>query len=152
MEPSSSTGSGAAAATVAGVVLCVIGAAVLLFAWVVYGFYGFCENCDTPPRTVSSAVVAALPYWVAAVVVLAVACYVLMLGGRPRRPSCFKAVVLGIVAVATFSGALLFLVLVAVRSVEGAAGGPVILIAILVIVPAWVWATVALAQRASRRA
>jgi hypothetical protein len=150
MEPSSSTGSGAAAATVAGVVLCVIGGALLLLAWVVYGFYGFCENCDTPPRTVSRAVGAALPYWVAAVVVLAAACYVLMLGRRTRRPSCFKAVVLGIVAAGTSSGGL-FVVVEVGEGLRGAAGGPLILLAILVLVPAWIALTVALARRASRR-
>ncbi|MEA2250842.1 MAG: hypothetical protein QOI62_147 [Solirubrobacteraceae bacterium] len=152
MDPSSSTGSGAPAATVAGVVLCVIGGALLLLAWVVYEFYGYCEdNCDKPASTASGAFLAALPWAVAGVVVLAVACYVLMLRGRPSRPSLFKALVLGIVATGTFSGGL-FVVVEVGEGLRGAAGGPLILLAILLVVPAWIALTVALVRRASRRA
>jgi hypothetical protein len=150
MEPSPNSGFSRGLATCIGVILGLVGGALLLWAWVEFEFYDVCEDtCNKPPRTLSGAVGAALPAALAAVGLLSLACYVLMLRARSGRPSYFKAAVLALLSSGGFSIGLLLFVKVG-TSVNGRGALPLFIAVGVILLGIWLLATVAMARRAGR--
>jgi hypothetical protein len=145
MSQSSATGpADGSVSTIVGVLFGLPAAALLFWASVVFVFYGYCEDtCDKPPRTTSDALGAALPSALVALVLLAVACYLFMRRPGARRPSRFKAIVLAVVSSAAFVAGLC---LVVAPLGLGADSDAPFLLAMIVFVPSWMYATIALAR------
>jgi hypothetical protein len=96
---SSASGSKRVVSTSVGVVLSLVAGALLLWASVVFVFYGYCEeSCDKPPHAFWPATGAALPFALAGLAVMVVACYLFMRGRQSARPSYLKAVGLAVVS------------------------------------------------------
>jgi hypothetical protein len=96
-----------AARTFAGVVIGLLGGGALFWASVVFSFYGVCEDsCDRPPRTLRGALHVSIPWTLTAVVLMAVAAYLLMSARRSRRPTVLRAVLLGVTSSVVFFAGL----------------------------------------------
>ena len=82
------------------VFVALLGGALAIVTVVGYALYGYCEDaCDKPPRSNWDAFVAALPFGIAAVVVMTFAAYLFMIGARP---SWGRALAVAIVSCALF--------------------------------------------------
>jgi hypothetical protein len=128
-----------------GVVLALIAGALLLWSFIQVAFYSYCEEtCDKPPWSLSGALKAGLPWALAALVVLAAACYVLMRAGTSVRP---RTLVVGALAIAAAAAFALVLVLVATVTNQFIAllGAPLVAVVVL-------GGTVYAARRLRRRA
>jgi hypothetical protein len=70
----------------AGVLLNRAGGALLLWASLLFVFYGYCEDsCDKPERTVGGAIGESLPSAIGAVALMATASYLFLSAGRAHR-------------------------------------------------------------------
>jgi hypothetical protein len=145
------TGSdGRVASTTIGVVLGLAAAALLLWASFEFVFYGYCEDaCDKPPRAFWPAVGAARPYVLAALGLMAVACYLFMRGRTSRRPSLFTSVVLAVVSSAAFLAAA-WLMVIGLGSVVHTDNDAPFVLGILALVALWVLWTIRVARHAAR--
>jgi hypothetical protein len=141
--------SGASARTVVGVVLGLAAAALLLWASFVFVFYGYCEDaCDKPPRTLSGALGAAGPSALVALALMVGACYLFMRSPRARRPSRIMAAALAVASSAAFIVGL-WVLTVGLGTLRGDSGA-LFLLGMLVLVPAWIGATIAAARHFAR--
>jgi hypothetical protein len=147
---SASMGSSRLARTSIGVLLSLLAGGLLLWASLVFVFYGYCEDaCDKPPRAFGSAVEAALPFALVGVGLMAVACYLFMRGRPSTPPSLFKAIVLAFLSSAGYVAGL-WLVAVGAGTFTRSDSATPFILGMLVLVPVWMRSTIAVATRAAR--
>jgi hypothetical protein len=146
-EPPSTSSSGPAWSTFVGVLLALPVSVVLWAAGIRFVSYNFCnEDCVDRPWVLSSAVSAGIPYALPGFVLMTVVCYLLMRAPGARTPGLFRPAMLAVLSSAAFLGAWWLLVLftdaVLFRVYVFGFAAPLPLL-----VPLWVWATLAVARR-----
>jgi hypothetical protein len=136
--------------TPSGVLVALVAAGLLGFASLVFGFYGYCEDsCDNGhPWAFWPAADAALPYALPALGLMVLACHLFM-RRRSARPRWFRAAVVALVSSAAFVAGL-WLLAVELGAFVNQDSPALFLVGMLVLVPLWIGATIAVAQRAAR--
>jgi hypothetical protein len=149
LEHVSKTTPSASTSTIVGVVFSLMAQGSLLFAAIVYIFYGWClDSCDMPERTTARALHAALPFGLIGLAAMVGACYLLMHRPRAPRPSVTRAWLMGVwFTVAYLAGIPAIGWVAGFFGSDNAVG---IVIVVLFLIPLWTASHLAAARRAGR--